>query len=188
MKPKEPSLKQLREMKERFEISEDSVVVKKEYHKSPPLGSLVGSRKNRYYSVSVIGRVFYVHHIVWFLSRGVWPEGPLDHIDGNKYNNKPENLRLSCSKSNQRSFCSNYGSLPYRGVYKNKGRYMARVKVNGKELHLGSHGTVEEAAIARDLYVYEELGWPWEGLSVIGKWAVGYYHQSYPEKIDLEGF
>ncbi len=175
-------------MKNRFEVSTLGLVVKNTYHKSLAVGSSVGGDSNQYRNVSVAGRIFYVHHIVWFLTYDKWPDRPLDHIDGNKYNNTPENLRLLNSKENSRSYAKNYGSTFYRGVQEIRGRYVARVNVGGVITQIGTYGTPEEAAVVRDLYVYEELGWPWEGLSILGKWAAGYYHQSQANSVNLEGF
>lgn len=45
------------------------------------------------------GRVWYdgykylIHRIIWLLNYGVWPTHQIDHIDGNKKNNRLENLR-----------------------------------------------------------------------------------------------
>ena len=186
--PKKPNIKQANLMRIRFEVSRSGLVVKNTYHRSPALGSPVGSDSNKYRNVYVAGRVFYVHHIVWLLTYNKWPEQPLDHIDGNKYNNTPENLRLLNSKENSRSYAKNYGSTCYRGVQEVRGRYVARVNVGGVITQIGTYGTPEEAAVVRDLYVYEELGWPWEGLSTLGKWAAGYYHQSQANSVNLEGF
>ena len=37
--------------------------------------------------------VVYLHHAVWAVCKGRWPEQQLDHINGNKQDNRIENLR-----------------------------------------------------------------------------------------------
>ena len=39
-----------------------------------------------------------IHHAVWAVCHGCWPTMPLDHIDGDIYNNHIENLR-ECTQS-----------------------------------------------------------------------------------------
>jgi hypothetical protein len=170
-------------MKERFEVSGKGLIVKTKYPNGPEVGEEVGSpNKNRYLYVSVKGQDRRLHHVVWFLTHGSWPEKTLDHIDGDRGNNRPNNLRLVSNAENLRGHrkALQGASSKYRGVFVEKrgGKYgAASKKDDGKTLHIGYYKTEEEAAIARSLYVYEELGWPWETLDEIGKWAVGYYRE-----------
>lgn len=176
--PKPPTQEHVDLMKERFEVSGKGLTVKTKYHMSPEVGEEAGHRSGTGYSyVRVKSRDFRIHHIVWFLTHGSWPEKQIDHIDGDRVNNCPNNLRLVSTAENLRGNNKpRQGTTSkYRGVHQIKanGKYMARAKGS----RLGTYNTEEEAAIARSLYVYEELGWPWESLDEIGKWAVGYYRE-----------
>ena len=45
--------------------------------------------------------VVYLHHAVWAVCKGRWPKQQLDHINGNKHDNRIENLReVSQSENN----------------------------------------------------------------------------------------
>ena len=57
-------------------------------------------RRYQKYSISVNGKYVNVHaHLaVWLVCKGRWPEGTIDHIDGDRSNNHIENLR-ECSQS-----------------------------------------------------------------------------------------
>ena len=56
-----------------------------------------------YRRVKIKGRMYLVHRLAWFLAYGVWPAHEIDHIDGNRLNNKLENLRDVPKAINQRN-------------------------------------------------------------------------------------
>ena len=65
----------------------------KQWDKGTEVGRYVG--KNGYKtpnSSSILGRRYPVHRIVYFIVHGYLP-AMIDHIDGDKTNNSPENLR-----------------------------------------------------------------------------------------------
>jgi hypothetical protein len=81
---------------------------------------------------------------------GYWPE-QIDHIDGNRSNNLVFNLREANNAQNNRNTklrASNTSG--YKGVYMSKqsNRFIARITVNYKGIHLGCFKTVEEASQA----------------------------------------
>lgn len=76
----------------------------------------------------------------------------VDHIDGNGLNNTRANLRI-CTQAENMLNKSTYVNSPtgYRGVYPlPSGRFIARIRVDGKWINLGTYETAEEAAIERD--------------------------------------
>ena len=62
----------------------------------PRIGKAAGSKSSHgYWEIQILDKRYYVHRIVWMLSNGEIPSGyMIDHIDGDKTNNKLENLRL----------------------------------------------------------------------------------------------
>ena len=46
-----------------------------------------------YRKVKIKGRMYLVHRLAWKLAYGVWPSNDIDHIDGNRLNNRLSNLR-----------------------------------------------------------------------------------------------
>lgn len=90
-----------------------------------------------------IGKVHYrAHRIAFFLTKGYWPAGDIDHIDGNKQNNAESNLREVGRAANN----ANKKSKGYRWHNKT-GCWQARVHRGGREFAKYCH-TEEEARLA----------------------------------------
>jgi len=76
-------------------------------------------------------------------------EKVVDHINGNTFINSKINLRVCSRKENARNQNSfNQRKGKYKGVRKLRegGGFSARIKVDGKEIHLGTFLTAERAA------------------------------------------
>lgn len=86
--------------------------------------------------------VHLVHRLVWQYHTGEEPDGILDHIDGNKTNNKIENLRIVSYQENA------WNSDKANGYHKHGDRFRAQITVNRKKIHLGLFETEEEANLA----------------------------------------
>ena len=76
-----------------------------------------------------------------------------DHINKNRLDNRLSNLRITDNKNNSRNTSSRKNALSkYLGVsfqYPNKYRYIkAKIRVDGKLIHLGTFKTEEDAALA----------------------------------------
>lgn len=56
-----------------------------------------------YRTISFEGVVLYVHRVVWALMIGRWPKHEIDHIDGNRGNNRWANLREATILKNSRN-------------------------------------------------------------------------------------
>lgn len=87
-------------------------------------------------------KLIYMHHEIMGKK---W----IDHADRNGLNNTRTNLRFSCPKTNSqnRAHKKNKESK-YSGVYKSgKNSFRARIKLDGKFIHLGTRKTAIECAI-----------------------------------------
>jgi hypothetical protein len=65
----------------------------------------------------------------------------VDHIDGNKRNNQRSNLRICTVSENGRNKKSTKNTSGYKGVTwdKERGKWMAQIKVNKKLVYLGRY-------------------------------------------------
>jgi hypothetical protein len=116
--------------------------------------SVANSNKG-YCVVSYNGEGIMFHRIVWQLVFGPIPKGlQIDHINGNKVDNRIENLRLVTNREN----CQNYewhrnGRLPGCYYRTDCNKWQARAKVNGITRHIGLYHTEQEAHEAYKKYV-----------------------------------
>lgn len=91
------------------------------------------------------------HRVAWALMTGAYPEQEIDHIDGDRGNNKWSNLRLADHQSNQwNKGPSARNRSGIKGVHKSSHgeRWVSQIRLEGKTLHLGSFLTAGEAAQA----------------------------------------
>ena len=82
------------------------------------------------------------------------PHEWVDHKDGDGLNCTRQNLRLTDRKGNARNAPKPESGFTasYKGVahHKNRENWTAAIQVEGKEIHLGTYATEEEAALAYD--------------------------------------
>jgi hypothetical protein len=119
-------------------------------------GNVVGTKMKNGYSTVSIGKVHhYLHRVIYQYHFGINLNGVIDHIDGNPSNNNIENLRL-CSRMQNQQNIKRMGNRKYdlpKGVSFDAGkhrvkRYVAQIRVNGKNTVIGRFHTPEEAHVA----------------------------------------
>jgi hypothetical protein len=102
-------------------------------------------------SISIAGRQYKAHRLAWLLFYGDWPDGAIDHADGNPQNNAIGNLRIATNQQNQfNRGLSRSNTSGFKGVCwdKPRGRWRAQLTHNGRSVFLGHYATPEEAAAA----------------------------------------
>lgn len=104
---------------------------------------------------------FMAHRVAWALFYGEWPQGEIDHIDGNGLNNRIDNLRVvdkSGNMRNQRRKTNNKSGAT--GVQVRKGKWFAYIHNGGKQVALGTFDCKRDAIAARKIaeqrYGYHE--------------------------------
>ena len=122
-----------------------------------------GYKNSRGYMLRAInGKMFSVHRLIAVAFKGKPNKGEnADHINGNREDNRPENLRWVNNSQNLRGARTTHGRSKYRGVAKNTGRWSARCL--GKRY--GSFDTELEAAERWDDAAFYEHDFPLEGLN-----------------------
>jgi len=94
-------------------------------------------------------------NIIWWSMHQKIPhvKMDIDHIDGNKANDRIENLQILTHQQNLAKRKKNRnGSSKYRGVrfHKKTNKFIAEIEKYGKKYHFGYYDDEKQAAIARD--------------------------------------
>lgn len=105
-----------------------------------------------YLRASIFAKFMSAHRVAWAIHYGDFAK-EIDHIDGDRTNNRISNLRSVTRSEN----CRNRGvrsdnSSGRVGVYwaKNMSKWRARITLHGKETRLGSFENYEDAVAARE--------------------------------------
>lgn len=105
-----------------------------------------------YNSGSINNTHFQAHRVVWALVHGNWPgDMDVDHLDGNRKNNRIENLRLVSKLENSRNKgMTSRNSSGVVGVCWHKGaqKWLAQYSKGNWPIYLGVFSDKEEAAQA----------------------------------------
>lgn len=122
------------------------------------VGDLVNNVADRcngglqYNAVRIRRRSYYVHRIIWAMHYGEWPDGQIDHINGNGLDNRISNLRVVSNAGNglnKRRHRNNRSGVT--GVSWNKwaNKWTAFIAIAGQKLHLGYFTDFDEAVATR---------------------------------------
>ena len=105
-----------------------------------------------YKKIRFKNKTYYTHQMIFLMQHGYIPK-VVDHIDGNTANNKIENLRESSKSFNAcNSKISSRNTSGHKGVIwlKREKKWVARVQINKKVIHLGTFVDKELACLVAD--------------------------------------
>ena len=110
-----------------------------------------------YRKVKINYKNYKAHRIIWLYVYGEFPDDEyhIDHINGDRADNRLCNLRLVTTRENcANSYKHRNGKL--LGTSKNStNTWRAEIYVDGKKIYLGSYGTEREAHEAYMAYLQE---------------------------------
>jgi hypothetical protein len=101
---------------------------------------------------SIDDQKYLTHRVIWALVYGTWPEDQIDHKNGDRADNRIENLRVVSNTENQRNAskrADNTSGVCGVRWYESKGKWRAEVTVHGKNRHLGLFTSFDDAVAAR---------------------------------------
>lgn len=95
------------------------------------------------------GKAHLAHRVIWAMQTGSWPQHQVDHINGDRSDNRWVNLREATEAQNQwnkgvRKDCAS----GYKGVRRVRGKWQARLRTNGHTIQIGGFETAEDAFAA----------------------------------------
>jgi hypothetical protein len=120
------------------------------------VGQIAGSLgRAGYRRISIDGKRIMAHKIAWLYEYGVMPKAEIDHINGDKSDNRVGNLRLATKSQNEfNKGKTARNSSGFKGVSRcdRLNKWLARCMVNGKSKYLGSFETPELASRAYEQF------------------------------------
>ncbi len=103
------------------------------------VGKIAGRNVHGYKMIGLMGKGHLTHRLIFMFHHGYFPQ-EVDHIDGNKHNNKIENLRAATrseNAKNQKLKTSNTSGHKNVAWAKREQKWRVRLTVNGKDKHIG---------------------------------------------------
>jgi hypothetical protein len=119
-----------------------------------PVGCL---SPNGYLVVRIDGKLYYAHRLVWALCKGSPVPDTLDHINGNRSDNRIENLRPATTKDNtvNRKKRANAKSKWYGVTWSKKSNcWKTQYMIDGVNYYVGEFLCELDAATAYNFAVY----------------------------------
>lgn len=122
-------------------------------------GKEAGTSAAEYRTIGLYGHSYAAHRLAWVIVTGGWPNNMIDHVDGNKHNNRWNNIReadMSKNLMNRGVFRKTKSGI--KGVNeKRPGQWRAQICGNKRRIHIGTYHSREEArdawlAAARELH------------------------------------
>lgn len=117
-------------------------------------GDVAGFRRaDGYIRITIDGQPVWAHRLAWFVSTGAWPNGEIDHINGNPSDNRIANLRDVNSRTNSQNATrartrKNGGTLIGAHWCKTWKRWKSSIGHNYTQMHIGWFDTEEQAHAA----------------------------------------
>lgn len=145
------------ELKIMFDYTAAGALIWKINNKRARAGAVAGASSKTTIVITINYKVFNAHRLVFLWHHGYMPKY-IDHINGNPFDNRIENLRPCTPGENTRNSKSRLFkngvacSSKFKGVHKCKqtGKWRAVLNMEGRTLHLGRYENEEDAAKAYD--------------------------------------
>lgn len=118
---------------------------------------LTGKTSDGYYHMSIDGKTQLVSRVIYELFVGPISEGfDIDHVNSDRADNRIENLQMLTHAQNAaKRLMTKRNTSGIVGVcwHKQKNKWQAQIKINNKQIYLGSFKDLEDARAARNNYI-----------------------------------
>lgn len=109
------------------------------------VGDVAGSlNAEGYRYIRLLGRHYKANRIAWLYVHGAWPTGVVDHINGDRGDDRIVNLRVCTNAENSQNRRRPAGAYPCQ----KGGGFFSTVMVDGIKHYLGRFATRDEARAA----------------------------------------
>jgi hypothetical protein len=110
------------------------------------LGSIAGCpyAKDDYLMIQFNRKQYRAARLAWWFYYNKWPDHQIDHINGDRKDNRIYNLRdVSGAENSRNKKWHRMGHL--LGTTKHGNKWLARITIDGKRINIGVYNTKEEA-------------------------------------------
>lgn len=99
-----------------------------------------------YVFLCIEGQRYLAHRLAWLYMTGEHPKNCIDHINGNRSDNKFSNLRqANKSENGYNRPCTTGSKSGLKGVTAVRDKWQSRITVGGKKINIGTFSTAQEA-------------------------------------------
>jgi hypothetical protein len=123
-------------------------VWKTRQYRSDLIGKRAGSPTNTgYWAIAVDNKKTLAHRLAWLYMTGNPPTDHIDHINGDKLDNRFENLREVTRFGNLQNMRTptNANNSGFLGVSAHQGKWRVQIMTNGERIRVSGFNTPEEA-------------------------------------------
>lgn len=116
--------------------------------KTKPLDQIGSVDAGGYLRIGIKGRRYSAHRLAWLYVHGKWPEQEIDHINGERLDNRIVNLReatISQNRKNRAAGKLNRNRLKGAHFVSRTGKWRSVIVTDGKAHFLGTFGNEEDA-------------------------------------------
>jgi hypothetical protein len=107
--------------------------------------------RDGYIDIVINRRLFKAHRLAWLWMTGEWPKYLIDHINGDRSDNRFHNLREATHAENMwnlRKPSTNTSGIKGVSKFKRNGKWRARISANGTSRFLGYFDKRDDAIAA----------------------------------------
>lgn len=116
-----------------------------------PAGPAGATNDDGYRIICVNYRRCRAHQLAWLLTHGEWPDRDIDHINGDRADNRLANLRLATrteNNANARVHSQSRSGLKGVSYHRTHRKWFARIKKHGRSIFLGYFDSPDAAHAA----------------------------------------
>jgi len=137
------------EIRENFDYCPETGMFRRKF-KSGKVGIAGCLNDLGYIVIGFNHKVYKAHRLAWLFTHGSFPNNEIDHINGNKNDNRLSNLRAVTKQENSKNkLIPKSNTSGVMGVFRDRDKWVARIVVDKKPVNLGRFTDKKMAAEAR---------------------------------------